>query len=202
MNAPLIAIARHRLSTDGAGVTTLVCFHGCPLRCRYCLNRKCLEPDGVWRTVTPDELLSETMADNLYFLATGGGVCFGGGEPLLRAGFIRAFCEQKPAAWHVYVETSLNVPLTSLKETVPYVDRLFVDVKDMNPAIYTLYTGGDNHQVIANLQWLAQEGLQQRVTVRLPLIPGFNAAAGRQQSRLTLEAMGFHDFDLFEYIIR
>ena len=36
--ARIIGIARHRLSTDGDGVTTLVAFHGCPLHCRYCLN--------------------------------------------------------------------------------------------------------------------------------------------------------------------
>ncbi len=28
----IIGVARHRLSTDGDGVTTLVAFHGCPLR--------------------------------------------------------------------------------------------------------------------------------------------------------------------------
>ncbi len=36
--AKIIGISRHRLSTDGDGVTTLVAFHGCPLSCRYCLN--------------------------------------------------------------------------------------------------------------------------------------------------------------------
>ncbi|MCB6973223.1 carboxypeptidase-like regulatory domain-containing protein [Butyricimonas sp. DFI.6.44] len=34
----VIGIERHRLQTDGEGVSTLVAFHGCPLRCRYCLN--------------------------------------------------------------------------------------------------------------------------------------------------------------------
>ncbi len=29
----IIGVARHRLSTDGDGVTTLVAFHGCPLCC-------------------------------------------------------------------------------------------------------------------------------------------------------------------------
>ena len=38
MKTPLIGICRHRLTTDGTGVTTLVAFHGCPLCCRYCLN--------------------------------------------------------------------------------------------------------------------------------------------------------------------
>ncbi len=36
--AKIIGISRHRLSTDGDGVTTLVAFHGCPLRDLYCLN--------------------------------------------------------------------------------------------------------------------------------------------------------------------
>ena len=40
--ARIIGIARHRLSTDGDGVTTLVAFHGCLLRCRYCLNPQSL----------------------------------------------------------------------------------------------------------------------------------------------------------------
>lgn len=34
---PLIAIERHRLLTDGEGITTLVGFQGCPLRCKYCI---------------------------------------------------------------------------------------------------------------------------------------------------------------------
>ena len=80
--APLIAVARHRLAVDGQGVTTLVAFHGCTLRCRYCLNAQCLHPDGLSRTVTPAELLDEVMIDNLYFLATGGGITFGGGNRL------------------------------------------------------------------------------------------------------------------------
>ena len=36
--APLIAINRHRMGTDGDGVTTLVAFHGCPLNCQYYLE--------------------------------------------------------------------------------------------------------------------------------------------------------------------
>ena len=36
--ARIIGISRHRLSTDGDGVTTLVAFHGCPLNCLYVLT--------------------------------------------------------------------------------------------------------------------------------------------------------------------
>ena len=88
VKAPIIGIERHRLTTDGEGVTTLVAFHGCPLYCKYCLNPQCLSPNGVLRTITPSELYSEVEIDDLYFVATGGGICFGGGEPLLHSEFI------------------------------------------------------------------------------------------------------------------
>ena len=72
VKAPIIGIDRHRLTTDGKGVTTLVAFHGCPLHCKYCLNPQCLSPNGVLRTITPSELYSEVEIDDLYFVAIGG----------------------------------------------------------------------------------------------------------------------------------
>ena len=72
--APLICIDRHRLTIDGEGVTTLVAFHGCPLRCKYCLNPQCLGADGVWQEVDTELLMANVEMDNLYFLATAGGI--------------------------------------------------------------------------------------------------------------------------------
>ena len=74
--ASLIGIDRHRLTTDGIGVTTLVAFHGCPLRCKFCLNEQCLAPEGIWEYYTTKQLLEAVMVDNMYFLATGGGIPF------------------------------------------------------------------------------------------------------------------------------
>ncbi len=39
---PLLRIERLRMGTDGAGVTTLVAGAGCPLSCRWCINRRLL----------------------------------------------------------------------------------------------------------------------------------------------------------------
>ena len=114
LSAPFIGIVRHRLATDGKGVTTLAAFHGCPLRCKYCLNPQCLDPKMVWRNITTSQLLDELLLDNLYFLATGGGVTFGGGEPLLRSEFIDEFCRIKVPEWKVNIETSLNVDRSHL----------------------------------------------------------------------------------------
>ena len=202
ITAPFIAINRHRLTTDGEGVTTLVGFHGCPLHCEYCLNAQCLQADGVWCRLTPGELYSEVEIDDLYFVATGGGICFGGGEPLLRSDFIKAFAEIMNPEWKLTIETSLNVPLENVKAIASLVQMWYVDIKDMNPDIYKAYGCKENKQVISNLQWLAANGYADKVIIRLPLIPEDNTDEDRQQSQQQLEEMGFTNFDKFNYIVR
>ena len=202
ITAPFIAINRHRLTTDGEGVTTLVGFHGCPLHCEYCLNAQCLQADGVWCRLTPGELYSEVEIDDLYFVATGGGICFGGGEPLLRSDFIKAFAEIMNPEWKLTIETSLNVPLENVKAIASLVQMWYVDIKDMNPDIYKAYGCKENKQVISNLQWLAANGYADKVIIRLPLIPEYNTEEDRQQSQQQLEKMGFTNFDKFNYIVR
>ena len=202
ITAPFIAINRHRLTTDGEGVTTLVGFHGCPLHCEYCLNAQCLQADGVWCRLTPGELYSEVEIDDLYFVATGGGICFGGGEPLLRSDFIKAFAEIMNPEWKLTIETSLNVPLENVKAIASLVQMWYVGIKDMNPDIYKAYGCKENKQVISNLQWLAANGYADKVIIRLPLIPEYNTDEDRQRSQQQLEKMGFTNFDKFNYIVR
>ena len=146
--ATLIGISRLRMNTDGHGLTTLVAFHGCPLRCRYCLNPQCLNPASRILRLSPDEVMDILRKDELYFLATKGGVTFGGGEPLLNADFIKEVLCLGANKWHTTVETSLNVPQSEIEIVLPYIDEYIVDVKDTNPAIYKYYTGKDNNRVI------------------------------------------------------
>lgn len=197
--APLIGICRHRLTVDGAGVTTLVAFHGCPLHCKYCLNSQCLSPDGVWRVMTAADIMAKLQKDDLYFRATGGGVCFGGGEPLLRSDMLVELSRQMPHEWAVTIETSLNVPLQRVEAVAPFVSQWIIDIKDMNPDIYQSYTGIGNERVLQNLQWLAAHVSPEAVLIRLPLIPHYNTPADVSLSRQKLEASGFTHFDELEY---
>ena len=200
MIAPIIGIERHRITTDGQGVTTLVAFHGCPLRCRYCLNPQCFDEERKWRTVSPRELVEEVAVDDLYFVATGGGVTFGGGEPLLRSAFIAEFRRIANPAWNISLETSLNVDTRHLKEVIPYVNHYYIDIKDMHPDTYRQYTGKDNSLVLTNLNLLATDIPQEKITIRLPLIPAYNNSTAREASLKTLQSLGFATFDLFNYI--
>ena len=194
-----IGVERLRLVNDGEGVTTLVAGHDCPLRCKYCLNPQCFALSAPKTVYTVQELLDQVRIDDLYFQATGGGIVFGGGEPLLQAEFIHAFCSAAPPEWKIGLETSLAVSQSALLQVIDDIDFYLADIKDMNPEIYHRYTGAGNQQVIENLRFLQERGMGERVTIRLPLIEGFNTESDRQASKKQLQALGFQNFDFFRY---
>ena len=198
---PLLNIARHRMGTDGAGITTLVASAGCPLRCEFCINKKLLK-EASPKDITPEELFSMVRQDELYFLATGGGITFGGGEPLLYADFIREFRAICPPAWKITAETSLFVPRNYLAAVTDAVDLFVVDCKDMNGDTYRKYTGGELPVMKENLEFLLQRIGAERIIVRVPLIPGYNTAGDQKKSAEALLQMGIRNTDLFEYVVR
>ena len=199
MTAPIITCARLRMQTDGKGITTLVCFHGCPLRCKYCLNAFSFNPKTRRESLSPQSLYEKVKIDELYYLATGGGITFGGGEPLLYADFLQEFREICGKDWHLCAETSLNVPWEQVQTAAGCIDTFYIDCKDTDPDIYRRYTGRDNQQMLENLQKLLALVGPERIVLRLPLIPDFNTEAHRQASRSLLESMGVTQFDLFTY---
>ena len=199
--AGIFGISRHRLTTDGDGITTLVAFSGCPLRCKYCLNKISWE-EGSGRLYTPEQLFEEVKIDQLYFLATHGGVTFGGGEPLLQVEFIKTFRELCGTQWQLVAETSLNVPFENIQALDSVLDGYIIDIKDMNPEIYQAYTSKDNALALSNLQWLLTSGDPNRIMMRVPHIPDFNTDEDVNRSKEQLVAMGVKNIDEFQYIIR
>ena len=198
---PLLSIARHRMGTDGTGVTTLVAGAGCPLHCKWCINRQLLQ-DAPSKETTPQELLDLVMIDDLYFRASGGGITFGGGESLLHADFIREFRNICPSQWKINAETSLYVPRNYLAAITDCVDLFIVDCKDMNAEIYAEYTGGDCAVMEENLKFLLERVGPEKVIVRVPLIPEYNTKADQENSAEKLKKIGVTGLDLFEYVIR
>ena len=199
MTADISAISRLRIGVDGDGVTTLVAFMSCPLRCRYCLNPQTLSKDNPYRSYSAEGLYEELKKDNLYFLATGGGVTFGGGEPLLNAEFINQFRSICGPDWKINLETSLNVRRELLQSVIDNVDSFIVDIKDMNPETYLGYTGADNSKVIRNLEYIADAGRADSCVIRVPRIQGFNDDKAIESSLAMLKAMGYGKFDIFTY---
>ncbi len=198
---PLLGISRLRMGTDGSGVSTLVAGAGCPLRCRWCINRRLLR-EAPCEAVTAEELLARVRIDDLYFRATGGGVTFGGGEALLHAAFLRRFREICPDGWRICAETSLAVPRELLSLALEAVDSFIVDCKDLDPDIYRRYTGAGSEQMTDNLRLLLDAVGPERILVRVPVIPGYNTEDDQARNAERLRAMGFTNLDRFRYVTR
>lgn len=194
-----IGISRHRIGSDGIGVTTLVGGFGCPLDCKYCLNPQCkLKPA---KSFTVKELFEAIDIDSLYFSATGGGVCFGGGEPLLQAKFICEFlkyAKEKGRDWKFTLETCLSVPIENLTILDGLIDYYIVDIKDMDEKIYREYTKKSRDDMINCLLHLRR--FKDIVKVKIPQIPEFNNKDSIRFSKAELKKMGFENFEIFRYL--
>ena len=207
---PIFGISRHRMGIDGNGITTLVAFMGCPLKCRYCLNDQChasmYESDGKSlrrgiKMLSPKELYNLVEIDNIYFQATGGGICFGGGEPAMNADFIIEFAKLCPKNWKLTIETSLRCSAQTIKALSTFIDEWIVDVKDMNNSIYENYTKVPSI-ITEQLQNLKKLVPLDRITIKVPFIPYFNTKADVDSSIGVLKKIGFANIVQITYIER
>lgn len=194
----VMAIRRHRINTDGNGIVTLVGLQGCPLDCKYCLNKQILELNK-YEVKTPEQLLSDIMIDYCYFVATGGGVTFGGGEPLLYSEEIKEFRMILPKNVKLNIETSLHVSECNLFKIIDIVDEFIIDVKSLIPEIYKNYTSRHISSTVVNLENIAKAGLQNKCTIRIPNIPEFTKQDDINKTTEFVRELGFQKLDLFNY---
>jgi len=179
MIGDIMAVSRLRMATDGQGVSTLVTFFGCPLHCKYCVNECCHEEkdflSGTPRAAyKPEELIEVLRKDEIYYLMTGGGIVFGGGEPLLQSAFLHEVCRQADPRWKKRIETSLNVSWSCVESLLDDFNEWIIDIKDVNGIIYSKYTGADNKNVLRNLLTMRDIVPPERMHIRVPHIEGFN----------------------------
>ena len=95
----------------GCGVCRTVCVHpdSCVI-CGKCTENCPAEARKLYgREYTADELHGIILADRDYYLATGGGVTFSGGEPLMQWSFVRDVLSRLSGV-HAAIETSGFAP--------------------------------------------------------------------------------------------
>lgn len=196
---PIIDIERLRFGIDGPGIRTLIGTAGCPLRCRYCLNPHAWDGSALVVLYTPDQLFREAAVHDLYYRAVGGGLTFGGGEPLLHVQALAKFKKLCPDIWSLWAETSLHIPTEQITLAAKIFDHFLIDIKTTDQEVYRRYTGGgDLSLVLENMRLLALLG-PERITVRLPLIPGFVTEEDRLASAETLQGIGIRNIDYLVY---
>ena len=136
-----------------------------------------------------DDLVSELLKDRAYFETGGGGITASGGEPTLQAPFVASlFVRLQSENIHTALDTCGACPPGALERILPYTNLLLYDLKLMNDAEHHRVTGRGVQRILDNLLMAADlirsNGLDTRLWVRTPLIPGFT------DSEANLSAMG------------
>ena len=189
-DSKIMSINRLRVNTDGEGITTLVAFWGCKLKCKEKTYRV---------SASPRELVEFLSIDDIYFVSTGGGVVFGGGEPLLQNKYILDVGKLIPKKWQIRIETSLNDSWENIKILTPNIDKWIVDIKDGNWDIYKKYTRVDGRKVYKNMLMLSEIVGKEKIDIRIPRIPEFNNEEDVARSVEKYKNLG--NVEIFDYIM-
>ena len=148
--------------------------------CVDCAERPCLAACAsgalalCGRDVTADEVVAQVAKDRAFYRNSGGGVTFSGGEPLAQPDFLLA-CLQ--GCRDLGIPTALGTcgyaPAQVVDAVEPLADLFLFDLKVADPALHVAVTGVTPDLILDNLRRLANR-CPQKVTVRLPLVPGVN----------------------------
>jgi pyruvate formate lyase activating enzyme len=117
-------------------------------------------------------------------------------QPAFLLALLRA-CREREI--HTAVDTCGYAPWQTLDQVRPYVDLFLYDVKLMNEAEHSSYTGVSNRRILHNLRALAERG--HEIVLRVPLIPGITDGEDniRQIGSLAAELPGVRRVDLLPY---
>ncbi len=131
--------------------------------------------------MTVEEVWDAVRRDKMFYDASGGGVTVSGGEPLLRARFVRELfelCRQEQIG--ACVETCGFVSSEALLEVMPVADSFLFDLKHMDADAHRKHTGQTNRRILDNAALLIEHDAD--VLFRQPLVAGVN------DSRANIEA--------------
>ena len=155
---------------------------------------------GYGECYTYEALMDILLADRDFYVATGGGVTFSGGECMLYPDFIEEMakrCREKGIS--VAVDTAGNVPYSHFEQVIPYTDLFLYDIKCLDSALHSRGTGSGNARILENLTKLQSAGC--RIMIRIPCISDFNE--GEEVERvcryceergLPYEVLAYHRF--------
>lgn len=158
--------------------------------------------------MTAEEVVREIEKDGVFYFHSRGGFTFSGGEPLLQPEFVAEVF--RLAAEHGIsgtVETCANVPWSNIKKVLPWVPKLFVDIKHMDPKCHKDLTGVSNDLILENIRRINDCGT--KMCVRVPLIPTMNDSVSNLNATaefcrvldnvVELELLSYHKLGMTSY---
>ncbi len=120
------------------------------------------------------EIMQEVLRDRPFY-GDGGGLTLTGGEPTMQPQMAEALLRlAKAEHLSTAMETCGYAEWPTLERLLPYLDTILWDLKHVDDDIHRKFTSVSNERILANLRRLSE--LDAPVTIRIPLIPGFNAS--------------------------
>ena len=142
--------------------------------CGECIKR-CIQDaiSQMTKQMTTDEVIKEIEKDFIFFLSSGGGVTFSGGEPTNQLEFLRELVYYfYKKGIYTAIETCALFDFEKCKDIFEKIDHIFVDIKNMDDEKHKEYTGISNKKILENVKKMAT--LNKSMVIRIPVIPGFN----------------------------
>lgn len=139
-----------------------------------CLSERSIAacPGGLIRRsgtdYTPEKLAQKLTKNASVLRASGGGVTFSGGEPLMHADFILE-CIPLLGGLSAALQTSGYAKPTVFSKVLSAVDYVLFDLKLADTAVHRRYCGVGNEWIKENYQALTASG--KDFVTRIPLIP-------------------------------
>ena len=158
------------LDKSGHGVIDRAVCNVCGLCTKVCYAKS---KRMVGEEMTVERLMEKVRRDKVYYSNSNGGVTFSGGEPLTHPEFLlNAARECKKLGINVAVETCGYANFQRFAPALKYVDLIFMDIKEIDSKKHENLTGQGNEKIIENLKRI--NSLGNKITVRVPVIPGYN----------------------------
>lgn len=166
INDELIAdrsICRNCYKKEDAFACTKKCYVGC---------RKV-----TGQEMTVKEVIDVVERDSPFYESSGGGVTISGGEPLAQPDFTYALLKSLHERWiDTCIETCGFAEQYAYERILPYIDTIFMDIKNIDSGKHKEWTGQNNTKILDNARYLSAMGQKFgfRLFFRIPIIPGFN----------------------------
>lgn len=127
------------------------------------------------KMLSVDDVIKEAEKDAAFYARSSGGVTFSGGEPLMQHEFLLSClkaCQEKSI--DTCIETTLFQEWNIVKEILPLLDTVLIDLKHLDDEKHLAWTGVSNKMILKNLISVGQMFPDKGIVIRTPVVPGFN----------------------------
>lgn len=154
------------------------------------------------------EIVEEVKKHRLFYMQSGGGITFSGGETTMQREFLNELSETLyDMGFHLAMETCGYFDFDALKPILQRMDLIFMDLKHMDSAKHAYFTGVGNEKILENIKRLKE--LSAEIVIRIPVIKGINADAENIKAsaqfvhthlpQAKMELLPYHKFGFGKY---